>query len=192
MATLSNDIELWQHFKKGDRAAFENLYQTYFNVLGSYGFRLTSDKQLIEDAIQDLFIDLWRRKEYLNDPDNVKFYLFRSLRNQLLRNSRNNVFESSENIDSFLDYLTTLSIDQQLMNNELLVDQQLHIQKALSHLSPRQREAIHLRFYQGLSIQQTAQLMELTVQSVSNLLFKAYAVLRMSLKAIISMVYFLF
>ena len=132
MAHFTNDIDLWRSFRKGDKNAFENLYQSYFKVLGHYGFRLTPDAQHIEDAIQDLFIDLWRRKEYLSDPDNVKFYLFRALRNQLLRNTRNDVFESSENIDSFLDYLTTLSTDQQVIHNETIANQQLRIQNALS------------------------------------------------------------
>ena len=53
-----NDVLLWQAFKKGDSTAFEQLYKKYFKDLGRYGLRLNPDKDLVEDAIQDVFIDL--------------------------------------------------------------------------------------------------------------------------------------
>ena len=43
------------------------LYKKYFKILGAYGLRLNPDKDLVEDAIHDVFIELWRRKEYLGD-----------------------------------------------------------------------------------------------------------------------------
>lgn len=179
----SNDRQLWAACQQGNKLAFEQLYTIYFNRLAGYGRKLTPDVQLLEDAIQDVFIDLWRRKAYLADIENLKFYLFRALRNQLIRNSRHDVFESAQDVDDFLDLLVTLSSEHQSIEQETKTHQVQEVQKAIAQLTKRQQEAIHLRFYQGLSLDEITDLMSLNKQSVSNLLFKAYAILRASIKA---------
>lgn len=179
-----NERELWQAFKKGDQQAFEQIYRSFFQVLTNYGSRLTLDSQQLEDAIQDLFIDLWRRSAHLGDVDNIKFYLLRALRNQLLRNGRNDVFKQAAAIDEFLDQEVTLSAEQQFIEQDKLALQTERVRQAVSKLSPRQQEAINLRFYHGMSLDQTAQLMGVSKQVVSNLLFKAYVVLRLIIKTV--------
>jgi RNA polymerase sigma factor (sigma-70 family) len=158
------------------------LYKKYFAVLGSYAFRLNPNKSLVEDAIHDVFIDLWRRKEFLSDVDNVKFYLFRSIRNRFNRNIQKDIFEGSENVDDFLDYLASLSVEQESIEQESGYIKDQTIQKALNSLSRRQTEAVHLRFFQGLSLDETAQVMDIPKQVVKNLLHKSYAILRITLK----------
>ena len=187
MAQRYDDTELWLAFKKGSERALEQLYQRHFQDLGRYGYRLTPDRALIEDAIQDVFVDLWRRKEHLSEVSNVKFYLFRALRHQLSRNIQHDLFEGAEDIDDFLDYLSTLSSEQQSIDHETQLSRTQAIQKALGQLSNRQREAVHLRFYQGLSLDDSAELMGIPKQVVKNLLSKSYAILRLSLKTALSM-----
>ncbi|UFH35505.1 RNA polymerase sigma factor [Flavobacterium acetivorans] len=179
---VTQDSLLWKSFKNGDYAAFELLYKKYFKVLVTYGFQLNSDRSLVEDAIHDLFVDLWRRKEFLSEVDNVKFYLFRAIRNQFSRNIQKDIFEGSENVDHFLDFLSTLSIEQESIEQESVQIKTQLIKKSLEKLSKRQTEAVHLRFYQGLSLDQTSQIMEIPKQVVKNLLSKSYAILRVSLR----------
>jgi len=178
IATVS-DSELWDRFRAGDQKSYEILYKRHFKILAQYGYKISGDPLLTEDAIQDVFIDLWRRRSFLSETKNPKFYLFKALRNQLIRNGRNDVFDKSNDIDEFLDYLVTLSEEQQLIEHETRTDQVKHIRKAISQLSPRQQEVITLRFYHGMSIHDISQLMTLSPQSVNNLLSRSYAVLRM-------------
>lgn len=175
---LSGEPHIWHRFKQGDMQAFQALYQRHVKSLTSYGHRLTSDRQLLEDAIHDLFIDLWRRKEHLNDAENIRFYLFRALRNRLSRNGRNNIFEQAEDIDGFLDYLVALSSEQQHIHSEGIDERTQRVRRAVEGLSERQREVINLRFYHGMSLDEISGLMGLSKQGVSNLLYKSYAVLR--------------
>ncbi len=183
-----NDVLLWQAFKKGDGSAFEQLYKKYFKDLGRYGLRLNPDKDLVEDAIQDVFIDLWRRREFLSDVENVKLYLYRATRNQFNRTIQKDIFEGSEDINNFLDYLGTLSSEQESIENESNQIRTRSIQNAMNNLSNRQAEAIHLRFYQGLSLDEIALIMKIQKQVVKNLLSKSYIILKMSLKNLISIV----
>ncbi|WP_020597184.1 sigma-70 family RNA polymerase sigma factor (plasmid) [Spirosoma sp. SC4-14] len=183
MTTGQSDAQLWKAFKAGDKAAYELLYNRHFKALSHYGYRLTPQKAVVEDAIQDVFIDLWRRREHLSDVEQVKFYFFRALRNQLIRNARHDVFESSEDIGNFLDLLVHPSIEQQSIEQETLLAETYSVQAAIATLTNRQREVIHLRFYQGLSLDEIAQVMGLTKQAVNNLISKSYTALRITLKA---------
>lgn len=185
-----DDFHLWQAFKRGDIEAFELLYKKYFRALGAYGLRLNSNKDLVEDAIHDVFIELWRRKEFLGDVVNVKFYLFSAVRNQIIRNHKKDIFEDTEDINKFLDFLSTLSTEQESIDNETIQLRDLSIHKAMKNLSNRQGEAVHFRFYQGLSLDETSQIMQLPKQVIKNLLSKAYAILRISLKNHISVFIF--
>ncbi len=182
--SLTNDSQRWQAFKMGDKQAFEQIYTDYFSHLVNYGSRLTNDEALLEDAIQDVFIELWRRREFLTNVENLKFYLFKALRNQLSRNTRKDVFENAEDIDNFLDLLSSISVEQQAIEQDSTQEQVVVLENALSKLTNRQREAINLRFYHGLSIDEIASLMNVTKQAVNNTLSKSYAVLRLSLKAL--------
>jgi RNA polymerase sigma factor (sigma-70 family) len=186
VTSSDNDTQLWLAFQKGDEQALELLYNQHFKALAAYGYRISCDTALVEDAIQDIFVDLWRRREYLSKVENVRFYLFRALRNQLNRNIRHDLFDGAEDIDDFLDYLSTLSSEQQSIDQEVRLSRARTIHKALDNLSNRQREAVHLRFYQGLSLDESAELMGVTKQVVKNLLSKAYAVLRLPLKVVLS------
>ena len=176
------DSKLWSAFKNGDEIAFETLYTKYFKTLGSYGLRLNPNKLIVEDAIHDVFIELWRRKEFLSDVDNIKYYLFKVIRNQLNRNIKEEIIEGNEDINNFLDYLSTLSSEQEIVSEETENAKKESIKIAINNLSNRQREVIHLRFYQGLSLDEVALIMELPKQVVRNLLSKSYAILRISLK----------
>lgn len=177
----SSELHIWHRFKQGDMQAFQALYQRHVKSLTSYGYRLTPDRQLLEDAIHDLFIDLWRRREHLTEAENTKFYLFRALRNRLLRNGRNDVFEQAEDIDGFLDYLVALSTEQQHIDSEEVHARTQRVRSAVESLSDRQKEVINLRFYHAMSLDEISELMGLSKQGVSNLLYKSYAVLRTKL-----------
>lgn len=183
----AKETELWQSFKNGDYEAFVLIYRRYFRVLSNYGSRFTSDPLLLEDAIQDLFVSLWQRRDRLGklgDVENPKFYLLRALRNQLIRNSRHDVFDQAEDIDDFLDQLVSLSSEQQTIDKETVHHQSQKVRFAIANLSPRQQEVINLRFYHGLNLDQTAQIMGIHKQVVSNMLFKAYTILRIALKSL--------
>lgn len=183
----AKDSLIWQAFKQGDKKAFEQIYNSYFKILGNYGLRLNPNKDLVEDAIHDVFIDLWRRREYLGEVENVKFYLFQAVRHQFSRNIQKDIFEGSEDVNNFLDYLGTLSSEQLTIDDESNYYKKLRIQQAMNNLSNRQAEVVHLRFYQGLSLDETAEIMQLPKQVVKNLLSKSYAVLRISLKNLLSL-----
>ncbi len=181
--TKEQEQALWKDMISGNRRAFENIYIQYFQALISYGFRITQNENLIEDAIQEVFISLWNNRSHLSEVNEVKFYLFRSLKNRIVRQLERDIFDKSEDIDSYLDFLISISEEQKKIDSEQSDAELDNLQKAISHLPIRQQEVINLKYYQDFTLDEIAKLMDVNKQSVSNLLFRSYATLRTILKS---------
>ena len=181
--TKEQEQALWKDMISGNKKAFENLYKQYFQALISYGFRITQNENLIEDAIQEVFISLWNNRIHLSEVTEVKFYLFRSLKNRIVRQLERDIFDKSEDIDSYLDFLISISEEQKKIDSEQSDAELDNLQKAISHLPLRQQEVINLKYYHDFTLDEIAKLMDVNKQSVSNLLFRSYATLRTILKS---------
>lgn len=189
--TKEQEQALWKDMISGNKRAFENLYKQYFQALISYGFRITQNENLIEDAVQEVFINLWNNKSHLSEVSEVKFYLFRSLKNRIVRQLERDIFDKSEDIDSYLDFLISISEEQKKIDSEQSDAELDNLQKAISHLPLRQQEVINLKYYHDFTLDEIAKLMDVNKQSVSNLLFRSYATLRTILKSWIIQIFFL-
>ena len=180
-ASACSDTQLWEQFTLGDKAAFDTIYDRHFQSLCCYGDRICEDKGLVEDVVQDLFIYLWTRRERLGATSAIKFYLFRCLRRKLIRT----LAQSKRRPDRHMvlkanDPRFQLSLQEPsgpLLEEEL----QGKLEAALARLTDRQKEAIYLRFYNNLSFQEVAAIMELEVRSVYNLVGRTIKVLRSEL-----------
>lgn len=168
----------WQALKQGDAIAFSQLYTNYVRLLYNYGYRFVADAELVEDAIQELFIDLWRLRETLSDTTSVRFYLFRSLRRK--------IHEAVVRKEKSADFLTGYSYGTELgpSTEDELMQQEQHflrlncLRQLLSRLSGRQQEAIRLRFYDEFSWAEIAEIMIIDEQSVRNLVQRGLIKLR--------------
>jgi len=66
----------WKSMKEGSKKAFLDIYQENYNILFSYGFSLTRDKELTKDCIQEVFLEIWKTRITINpDVQNVRSYL---------------------------------------------------------------------------------------------------------------------
>ncbi|MES1160586.1 MAG: sigma-70 family RNA polymerase sigma factor [Bacteroidota bacterium] len=166
---------LWLQFKNGDREAFAAIYQQHSVSLIAYGMKLCPDPDLLKDQIQELFVELWHSRENLSLTKSVKFYLLKALRYKLIRQEKNNAARIG--IDRRSVALSGKCreepVETSLIEKEIHESQMALLRKAIKDLSLRQQEIIQLRFYQGLSNEQIAELMNMNYQSVSNLLYRA-------------------
>ena len=171
---------LWNAFKRGDWEAYTSLYHAYYRLLNNYGYKFTKDVNLIEDAIHDLFVTLWANRDNLGNPLSVKNYLYKSIRNILFRKikTESRFFDLQEDSESIP---FEVSYDHQLILNEEEKSLQQTIKGVLHKLPARQQEIIYLRFYDGLSYEEIADIMCINVSSTYKLLYKALENLQQSL-----------
>ena len=79
------DADLWLAFKSGAKDAFAYIYLTYYPALYNYGHQFCQDLQVLEDCIQEVFIDIYKTAARLGNVKSIKFYLMKSLKTKYLR-----------------------------------------------------------------------------------------------------------
>jgi RNA polymerase sigma factor (sigma-70 family) len=174
LLTNQNDHNLWQAFKLGNEAAFATLYQRYVRTLYAYGKKITGKEDVVKDAVQDLFIELWQRRERLADVESPKFYLFRSLRRRIF-NEISTVHSHHGNWELIQEQHLPItdSAEFDIIQQEHTEDQKEIITKWMKDLPLRQFEVLSLRYYQNFSYAQIADMLSIHEQSVRNLAQRA-------------------
>lgn len=161
--------QLWDKFLLGDKSAFSLLYKIYIKDLTKFGFKITKENDILNEALQELFVSFWLKRASLPPVKNVKTYLIISLRNLLLRKIQKSQKTNIYNIDDFLVNALSSKSENESESERLSKQIQIVIEK----LPFRQREILHLKYYQNLSHEEIASVMNIKYQSVANLLGRA-------------------
>ncbi|RAV99244.1 RNA polymerase sigma factor [Pseudochryseolinea flava] len=177
------DIALWSAYRAGNREALDLILEKHTRLLLAYGSRITKDHFLIEDCIQDIFVELWYKREVIGDTDNIKLYLLKSLRRKIIRalSIKNRLHVQSLDVD-YEDELE-FSAEFNLIQNEVVNDRRKQLKDGLAQLSKRQREAVYLKFYEHFDYNEISEAMNLTVKSTYKLIGKAIETLRKVIKS---------
>lgn len=183
-----NEAEIWQKFKEGDEEAFVWIYSNYFDVLYNFGRQFNLDASLVKDQIQDLFVDLRSSRTRLADLKSIKFYLFKSLRRRLFTSQKRQfsflTLFSTRN-ETLFDIKISNSPEATLINRSLDQEKSEILTKSMMKLTPRQKEAIMHFYYEGMSYQEVAEIMDFKqVKSARKLIYRAIDALRNDLLGI--------
>ena len=180
-----SDDQLWIQLKANNQHALNSIYLRYVRALYNYGFKIAQDPRLVEDTIQDLFVRFWEKRHRLSNVKNVEAYLFKALKRKLLREiTRQKKRTSIERSNDLLDYEFPLypSIQSELIVEEEKKEQHERLIEALGKLTPRQREAIFLKYQQKLSFAEVAQIMEVETKAIYKLMSRAISTLKDAMK----------
>lgn len=175
----ASDRHIWDKFREGNPNAFEIIYERNISVLANYGNRMCSDGELVKDAIQDMFVDIWRNRAGLGITDSIKFYLIKAFRRNLIRKmNAARKLDSSEELPRHQNGNFELSHELSIISAEIEQETLEQLNNLLEQLPARQKEAIFLRFYGGLNFAEIASTMEINQQSAHNFVFRALEALR--------------
>lgn len=173
-------IELWEAFKIGDEGAFIRIYNTYFEELCDFGVQY-APLNIVEDAVQDLFIDLRNRRNRLpRIKKTIRLFLFQCIKRRILNilKKENKIHKENTSHPRFEiipshESVIILNQDRQIQFEKL--------DRALAGLNERQREAVYYFFYKGMSYEEVRELIGFRdVKSVRNLIYKVIGMLRKS------------
>ena len=173
-----NDKELWCQFQQGNEAALASLYSRYFDHLYNYGFKFTQDVTLVEDCIQELFIKLIRNRQNLSLPDSVKNYLFKAYRSYMFDRMEKLKKYPTQDLNESMDFELDLHRESGLIVEEEQVARGKKLNEAIQELTPRQKEAIFLRYQEGLSYPAIAEMLSLSQKATYKLIGRAIQALR--------------
>lgn len=167
---------LWANIAIGDKESYSEVYIFYYKKLYNYGKKITDDIAMIEDSINEVFIIIWTNRESLHKILSPQAYLFSSLRNNIFQKIRaaKLIRYSEEEQQTEVQF----AIDSIIIQKETDVVLKASIEKALQQLTDRQREAIFLRFYEGLSYMEIAGIMNITVKATYKIMARALSELK--------------
>lgn len=174
--TTKTDEAVWCDFKNGNREALSSIYQRYFRILIQYGLRISTDRDLVKDCIQDLFVEMWNNRVNLAVPQSVKAYLLSSIQRKVVRCLKK--FRTAQSkLNQQSEGTSVESIESQIISEQHCIDQYQAIGRALNSLTTRQHEAVYLKFYTDLSYTEIAEIMKISTDSIYNLISKAIDIL---------------
>lgn len=161
-----DEPQLWNMMTQGNEKAFEVLYSRYYDSMFYYGSRYRTDRSLIEDCIQDVFVYIFNNRT-LGSVQYIQAYLLRSLRNMLLAQL------SLQNNYSLEEIPFELTIEDSMFeelfpkdDGELKVGKRLVA--ILQTLTEKQKNVLYLRYVKELSFHEISEILNVNSQSVQN------------------------
>ena len=176
---LKAERDLLERLQQNDEEALALLMKMYYDNLYNYAARFTKDDGLIKDCIQEVFISLWQRRETVSEILSPKYYFLRAIKNKVLKSLHRHVRKiNPDQLQEDYDFFHEFSIERVMIEKQISEEKAARLRKTSSLLSKRQIEIIYLKYYQYLDHGQIAELMNISRQSVYNLLHEAIHKLR--------------
>jgi len=171
--------KIWGKFLEGDKEAFAEIYNAFIDDLFRYGTKLCSDEEWVKDAIQEVFLDLYlNRKNRKILPENLKFYLILALKRNLIRKIQKNRKNENRDISENDLFEAQYSFEEQLISEESAAERNGKVKQAIEQLPRKQKEAVYLRYNQGLEYEQLASILDISVESARKQIYRAMKTVR--------------
>jgi len=169
-------VKLWKAFLEGDNNNFAAFYFYHIDRLISYGKKITDDDEMLRDAIQEVFTDLFeKRAKKHTEVENPAAYLMVALRNNIykkkdaLRKSAGHSLHPDQVVEFNVEY----SFQDLLIRDEIQKETLERLRAAINKLTSGQKELIYLRFEEGLNYPEIAELMKINIESARKQLYRA-------------------
>lgn len=174
--TALSDKELVTLLAGNDARAFETLYQRHAGAMYAYAFRKMPVPAIVEDLLQEVFINLYRRRAELAHIENVPSYLYSALRNRIFNELRNSLLHEQHHQQLAAGQTADLQINYDLRELEKA------FVAALDKLTERSREIFLLSRRDHLSYKEIAEKLGISVKAVEKHMTRSLGLMREELK----------
>ena len=172
--SLVTDFELLERLRRGDHSAFDALFRQWYEPVVRTANRILHEPGVAEELAQDVFLELWRRRETLPEGSSVSGYLLQAVRNRALNHLRHLQVQRRSQV-----YVEALSepaeqADADAETGEL----EAAIQGAVAELPPRTREVFLMSRERNLKYSEIAEQLGISVKAVEANMSRALRQLR--------------
>lgn len=166
----------YQSVQEGD-VQFIALYKFYYQDLYAYGVSLGFNAEDVKDAIQEVYLKLYFNEHLCIDEEKIKFYLLRSVRNQLIdwERTKKDTPSIEEEERSFK---LSVSVEESFISDEEDLLLKKRVNRILDLLTDHQREIVYLHFIEEMPYEEIAVMLDMKIQTVRGQVFKAMEKLR--------------
>jgi RNA polymerase sigma-70 factor (family 1) len=177
---------------KGERTAFQQLYNQYYTPLCTYSKRFTKSKEIAEEVVQDVFLKLWERQGRFMITTSLKAYLFASVRNHCLDHLKHLqiVHKFNEYYTLLLKEAEDLYIFSQESGDSMTIAQELEesVREAIDSLPVQCQRIFKMSRFDGLKHKDIADKMGVTVNTVQRQMSIALKKLRDALEKYLTVI----
>lgn len=174
--TALSDKELVTLLAGNDARAFEVLYQRHAGAMYQFAYKKVPVQAIVEDLLQEVFANLYRRRAELSHIENIRSYLYNALRNRIFNELRNSLLHEQHHAQMPPEQVTAPHINYDLQQLEKV------FAAALDKLTERSREIFLLSRRDHLSYKEIAERLGISVKAVEKHMSRSLGVMRDELK----------
>lgn len=174
----NTEAELLDRLRNNDDGVIEALFRQHYTFVCQAAYRILPDGHLVEDLAQDVFYELWKKRERLDIKTSIRAYLKRAVINKTLNYIRGQKMKFSDVEDHQMDFHASVGPTDHLETEEM----EKIIHAAIDKLPERCRIVFSLSRFEEMSYQEIAQQLEISPKTVENQISKALRLLRKALE----------
>jgi RNA polymerase sigma-70 factor (ECF subfamily) len=168
------DHELLQRLRNGGEDAFDAIFRTHYAPLVGLAESLVRERAIAEEVVQEVMLEMWRRRETLHVQESLRAYLFRATRNRALNHLRHERVERRGEPFARGETATPALGHHRLVEDEI----DAALRDAVQALPERCRQVFELSRAQGLRYAEIATTLGISVKTVEAQMGKALRILR--------------
>ena len=175
----NNHQELIHQLTKGDNAAFETIYNHYFNSVFYFAMRFVTNAQEAEDITTETFLKCWQKRTDFENIHKLQSFLYTTTRNACINALRSEKRQSER--EKQLSYLLSREDEEGIKQQQLTAQIYQYIYEEIEKLPPQEKNIFKMAYIDGLSNEEIARQLNINNQSVRNYKTRALKSLRITL-----------
>jgi len=181
-----NQEQLIRKLHAGHESAYEELFRTYYVELSNHAYKYLMDIEVAKEIVQDLFVNIYKKRDKLELNSSLKSYLYRSVHNRCLNHIK--AQKTKEKYVAYIKYNST-NAENQIENKIYANELESALLNAISQLPPKCRMVFKMNRMEGLTNSEIAEKLELSKRTVETQITKALKILRTKIRPYLSECY---
>lgn len=177
---LPEDVHILSLLASNNEKSIDLLFDKYYTYLCNVIYRVINDSDYAEDIVQEIFMDIWRKRETLNVQTSLRAYLRRAAVNRSLNHIRKQRMKFAEDENAVLA-IESSSIDGQVTMEKNELEKRIH--ESIDALPPKCKLVFSMSRFENMSYQEIADALGISIKTVENQISKALRILRSAVQS---------
>jgi len=152
--------------QNSDQQAFKELYLVYFDKLYKFAFSILHSTEFAEEAVNDVFLNIWQKRKNLKTINNLTNYLYTSTKNTSFNYLSKFRKERNTSLD---DVLVRFEVEELTPETAFFTAEvRSEIEQAINQLPPKTKLVFQMAKVEGLKYKEIAEILNISVNTIDN------------------------